>query len=317
MGTLSRLFCAAAAASLALAVHAQYPNRPLRIVMPFGPGGASDAVARVIAPALAARLGQPVLVENHPGAQGALAGQAAATAAADGYTLLYAVSATAALPIVTRTPYDMTRDFTPVSTLGTYDFGMFVSAKVPAANVSEFVAYAKAHRDSINYATLNLGEQYAAALFMQEAGLAMTQVPYRAWAQIVPDLISGQVQLTFGPLVNGLAMAKEGRLRVLATLGSERSAQTPAVPTMGEAGLTGVAFESMQMLFAPSKTPPEIVERLSQDVNAVLRDPEVRAQLEKLGLKPRGSTPQGMGKALADADKSWTSLSRAYRMGAE
>ena len=125
MKSLQRLFCLCVVASLAVAASAEYPNRPIRLVMPFGAGGASDAVARVLAPALAARLGQAVIVENHPGAQGAIAGQAVATAAPDGYTMLYAVTATAALPVVTRSTYDMNKSFTPISTIGTYEFGQW------------------------------------------------------------------------------------------------------------------------------------------------------------------------------------------------
>ena len=317
MRPLYGLSCLCLAASLGLAARADYPNRPIRLVMPFAAGGASDSVARVIAPELAARLGQPVVVENHPGAQGAVAGQAAATAAADGYTILYAVSATAALPVVTRTSYDMNRNFTPISTIGTFEFGMFVSAKVPATTVGEFVAYARAHPGTLNFATLNLGEHYAGSLFMSAARIDMVNVPYRSMAQLLPDMIDGQVHVNFGPLTNGMALAKDGRVRVLATLGAERSAQARDVPTLREAGLPDVAFESTQMLYAPAGTPPDIVERLSREVNAALAQPQVRAQLEKLAFTPRASTPEAMQRAQAEADKAWAQLARDYHLGSE
>jgi tripartite-type tricarboxylate transporter receptor subunit TctC len=314
---LHRLIFAFAFAWSCATGHAEYPDRPVRLVMPFAAGGASDAVARSIGPALAARLGQPVVIENHPGAQGALAGQMVATAPADGYTLLYAISATAALPVVTHTTYDMTKDFTPVSTLGTFEFGMFVSGKLPTHDVREFVAYAKAHPGALNYATLNLGEQYAAASFMEQAGIRMVHVPYRSMAQILPDIVSGQVHVNFGPLINGAALAKDGRVRVLATLSEERSAQAPDVPTLREAGLSRVSFESVQMLYAPAKTPKEIVEKLSREVNLVLDAPEVREQLRKVGLKPRGSTPEAMRRSQAAADETWARLARNYRLGVD
>ena len=315
MKPFHRFFYLCAMAVAASLARSGYPDHPIRLVIPFAAGGASDAVARIVAPELAARLGQPIVIENHPGAQGAIAGQAAAGAPPDGYTMLYAVSATAALPVATRTGYDMARDFTPVSTIGTFDFGMFVSAKVPAADTRAFVAYAKAHPGALNFATLNLGEHYAAASFMKAAGVDMVNVPYRSMAQIVPDIVSGQVHAYFGPLVNASVLARDGKVRVLATLGRARAAQAPDVPTMIEQGLPDVTFESVQMLYAPAGTPPAIVEKLSREVNAVLEEPRVRAQLEKLALKPQGSTPEAMREAQAAADKAWTAIARTYRLG--
>ncbi|NJD87879.1 MAG: tripartite tricarboxylate transporter substrate binding protein [Betaproteobacteria bacterium] len=317
MDPLTRILGLSAMTFLSFATLAQSPGRPLKIVMPFAAGGASDAVARVVAPALAARIGAPVVVENQPGAQGAIAGQAVAAAPADGHTILYAVSATAALPVVTRTPYDMARDFTPVSTMGTYEFGMFVSARLPVKTVREFVAYAKARPGTLNYATLNVGEQYAAARFMQATGIRMTRVPYRTLAQIVPDMAGGEVHVNFGPVVNGIAFAKDGRTHILATLGRARSALLPDVPTMGEAGFPEVEFESVQMLFVPSRTPPGVVERLSREVNAVLEEPGVRAKLEKLSLRVQGSSPAALHQAQLAADAAWSRLAQEYPLGGE
>ena len=317
MSRWSRALSLFAMVCLPLGALADYPSRPLRIVMPFAAGGASDAVARVVAPALAARLGMAVVVENRPGAQGAIAGQAVAAAPADGHTILYAVSATAALPLVTKTAYDMASDFAPVSTIGTYDFGMFASAKVPAKSIGEFVAYAKAHPGKLNFATLNVGEQYAAALFMHATGVSMMRVPYRSMAQILPDMLDGDVHVYFGPVVNGIALAKKGRTQVLATLGPGRSTLAPEVPTMGEAGFPDVVFESVQMLFVPARTPPEMVDRLSREVNAVLEEPDVRARLEKLSLKVRGSSPAALRQEQLAADAAWSRLAREYRLGVD
>jgi tripartite-type tricarboxylate transporter receptor subunit TctC len=316
MKSRQRALCLCAILSIVLAARADYPSRPIRIIMPFSPGGGSDAVARTLAPELEARLGQPVVLDPKPGAQGAIAGHAAAEAAPDGYTLLYAVSATAALPVVTPTAYDMTKNFTPVSTIGKFEFGMFVSAKVPVTTVPQFIAYAKAHPGAVNYATLNVGEEYAAALLMSAGKFDMVHVRYKSSAQFLPDMVNGQVHVNFGPLNNRTTIASDGRVRVLAMLSSERSEQAPDIPTMRELGLP-ITFESVQMLYAPAGTPREIVDRLSREVNAVLAKPEVRAKLEKLSLKPQGSTPEAMARVQAEADVTWSRLAKEYRLGGQ
>jgi tripartite-type tricarboxylate transporter receptor subunit TctC len=306
------LMVAWALAWLAAPARAEYPDRPLHLVLPFAPGGASDAVARILAPELSTRLGQPVIVENRPGAEGLIAGQAVAAAAPDGYTILYAVSATAALPIVSKTPFDMTRDFTPLCSIGTYDFGMFVSTALPVHSVREFVAYVKAHPGTVNFATLNVGEHLAATLFMRAAGIEMRKIPYRSMSQILPDLVGGQVQVNFGPLLNGKWLADAGRTRVLASLGRERSPSAPELPTMAEAGLPGVKFESVQMLFAPAKTPRDIVDRLAREVNAILAKPDIRARLEKLTLRVKGGTPEDLRREQVAANTVWARFAREH-----
>ena len=302
--------------AIALPAKAETPACPLRIVVPFAAGGPADSVVRIISAPLAERLGRPVVVENKTGADGVLAGQAVAAARPDGCTLLYAVSATAALPVVTRTTYDMTRDFTPVTTIGAYDFGMFVSTRVPAQSVAQFVSFAKANPGKVNFATLNLGEHHAVALFMRAAGIDMTKVPYRSMAQILPDMVAGQVHLYFGPLANA-GLARDGRVRLLAMLGAERSAMAPEVPTMSEAGLPEVTYESVQMLFAPAKTPREVVEKLSREVNAVLLDPESRARLEKLTLRVRGGSPDAMRKEQEAANVAWARFARENHLSTQ
>jgi len=317
MQLASRLVFALVIACGSSLSRAEYPDRPLRIVMPFAAGGASDAVVRIVAPELSSRLGQSVLVENHPGAQGGLAAQTVASAPADGYTLLYAVSATAALPLVTKTTYDMARDFMPVSTIGAFEFGLFVSATVPAKTVQEFVDYARRHPGKANYATLNLGEEFAAAAFMNATGIEMMKVPFTSGVQILTSMANDEVHANFGPLVNGMTFTKGGKARVLATLGAQRSAQAPEIPTMKEAGFPEVAFDSLQMLYIRAGTSPQIVERLSRQVNAALSRPEVREKLEKLSLRVRPSSPEEMRKTQAAASATWTMLANKYHLGAE
>lgn len=312
-----RFFAAMALAAWPAWGHSAYPDRPIRLVMPFAAGGASDAIARIVAPELAARLHQPVIVENHPGAQGALAAQTVVASPADGYALLYAVSATAAIPLVSRTTYDMARDFTPVSTIGSFEFAMFVSSTVPASSVADFIAYAKKADGKLNYAVLNLGEEFAAAAFMQAAGVQMVKVPFTSGAQILAAMASNDVHVNFGPLANGQTFTKSGRARALATLGSQRSAQAPQVPTMSEVGLPDVAFDSVQMLFVRAGTSADIVQRLSHDVNGALSAPEVRARLEKLSLRVNGSTPEELRKKQAAANAAWARLAEKYRLGSQ
>ncbi len=315
MKPIHRILGTAFMLAAALAARADYPSRPVRLVLPFGAGGAADVVARTIAPALEARLGQPIVIENRVGAEGLIAGQAVAAAPADGYTLLYAVSATAALPFVAKASYRAS-DFIPVTTIGTYDFCMMVSSTAPFTTLREFIAYAKANPGKLNYATLNVGEHFAAAQLMRAAGIEMTRVPYRSMAQILPDIVSGQVHVNFGPLSNGLAVAKGGHARVMAVLSAERSPLAPDVPTLRESGLGDVAFESVQMLLAPAGTSPEIVAKLSREVNAVLADPEVRARLEKISLRVKGSTPDELRRAQATANEAWTRFAADYHLSA-
>ena len=304
----------ALACSLALApalATAQYPVKPVRLIIPFAVGGPTDTVARTVGQALSKSLGQPVIVESKPGADGAIAAQTVASAPADGYTLLFAVSSMTAIPLLTKpAPFDLVADFTPVSLVGRFAFCMYLHPGVPATSVAEFVTYAKANPGKLNYATSNLGEHLAATQFMKATGIDMVRVPYKGAAQAMPDLIAGRVQVNFGPLSGGLPYVIDGRLRALAILLPQRISIAPNIPTMAEAGVQGVSVLSWQAIFAPAKTPKEIVNRLAREVNAVLQETEVRVQLDRQALYTEGSTPQALAATLQEDTRAWSQFIR-------
>ena len=292
------------------ATAADYPNRAIRVIVPFGSGGVTDAVARITARALEKSLGQPVVVENKPGADGAIAATLVKNAAPDGYTLFFATSSSLSTPLVSKAAgFDPIADFAPISTVGRFPYAMFVNTDVPATSVKEFVAYARAHPGTLNYGTVNVGEQLAAAQFVKASGVDMLRIPYKS--SPVTELLAGRIQIYFGPVGMGLSHAKDGKVRLLATLVPERTPLTPDVPTIAEAGVAGIsAGSSYQMFLAPARTPRDVVEKLSRAVNAAVADPEVRAQLEKASLVAEGMTPAQLTKLIAEANVTWTQFFR-------
>jgi len=302
-------------ASLVLAAGqaaAQYPAKPVRIIVPFLAGGPVDTTARVIQQALSRALGQPVIVENKPGADGAIAAQAVMSSPPDGYTLFFGGSSTmVSVPVLRKNPpFDPVADFTPISLIGRYAFCMFVHPDVPAKTVAEFVAHARANPDKLNFATSNLTEFMFAAQLMKSTGISMVRVPYKGAAQAIPDLIAGRVQLDFVPISAGLAHVKDGRLRLLATVLPQRVAVAPDVPTMAEAGIPGVTVSPWQGIFGPPKLPREIVERLARELNLILQSAEVRAQYDKQGFQPEPSTPEALTAMLRSDVQTWGQIVR-------
>jgi tripartite-type tricarboxylate transporter receptor subunit TctC len=311
----SLLFCLLLAS---VGASAQYPVRPIHLIVPFPAGGPSDNAARTLGHAMAKSMGQPVVVENRPGADGAIGPQAVASAAPDGYTLLYGVSSMVALPLLRKDPpFNPLKDFTPVSIIGRFAFCMYVNPDVPAKSVAEFIAYARANPDKLNYAASNNSEFMAAAHFMKAAGIRMVRVPYKGASQAMPDLIAGRVQVGFGPIAAGLPYVQEGRLRMLASFLPQRSALTPDVPTMAESGLAAVSVPSWQALFAPTKTPKEIVDRLSREVKLALRDPDVVAQFERQALRIEGSSPEALTAAIQEDLRTWAQFFRENAIAAD
>jgi tripartite-type tricarboxylate transporter receptor subunit TctC len=305
---MSLALCAILASAPAAA---QYPSKPVRIIVPFSAGGPTDGVARTIAQALTKSLGQPFVIENKPGADGAISAQLVASAPADGYTLLFASSSLVGLPFLVKpAPFDLRADFAPVTTIGRFAYCMYVHPAVPSRSVSEFVAYARANPGKLNLASNNMGEQMAATRFMNKTAIDMVRVPYKGAAQSIPDLVAGRVQVMFAPAALGLAHVKDGRLRMLAILDSQRSSAMPDVATMDESGITGVFAPAYQMILAPAKTPPEILERLSRETNRALKDPEVVAQLEGRFLAIEGMTPQAHGVLLQELTSMWVEFVR-------
>lgn len=278
-----------------LLTQAQYPAKPIRLVVQFPPGGTADVLARILAQNLTQSLGQPVIVDNRPGADGAIAAEAVMKGANDGYTLLLASnSAFSAVPAMRKNPpYDPVTNFTPISLVGRFVFFFFTRNGLPAKTLQEFVSYARANPGKINYATGNTTSIVATAQFKSLAGIDMQHVPYKGDAPATADLLGGQVDLLIGTAVPGMALAKEGKIHVLASLLSRRP--VPGVPSMVQAGFAEPSVISWTGLFGPAKLPREIVERLTREVNVILRRPEVKDLIERNAFEVEGSTPEELG----------------------
>ena len=287
--------CLVAYCALVVSVAAAqpYPSKPVRIIAPYPPGGIGDTVPRIFSGALAERLGQSVIIENKPGAEGTIGAQAAAKSAPDGYTLFLGAGGTmAALPALRKKPpYDPVSHFAPISQLGKIAFFLVVHPSLPAANLAELIGYARANPGKLNYATGNAFAHLVMAQLMASAKLDMVHVPYKGEAPANVDLVTGRVQLMFATATNTVPQVKEGKLRAVITLLDARSTLLPDVPTVVEAGMTGLSLANWFALFAPAGTPKEVVERLSRDINAVLLRRDVREQLDKQAFEAKGSTP--------------------------
>ncbi len=276
-------------ALLATAVHAQdFPNRPLRLIVPQGPGGGSDVGARIVAERLARALGQPIVVENRPGAGGVIGVDAAAKSAPDGYTMVLGSNTTMAanVSLYSKLPFDPVRDFAPLAITFAASFGIVVHPSVPVTNLKELVALAKARPGQLNFGSGTSSAQICAEMFKFAAGIDLAYVPYRGSPQALADLLSGQVQLICDPLATALPLVKSGKLRMLAVTSPRRSMFAPDMPTMAEAGVPNVEYTAWLGLFVPSATPREIRARLSSELMKVLRQPETADALAKAGLDP-------------------------------
>lgn len=289
---LLALALAFTAAVYAAPAAAQYPTKPVRIVVPFPAGGGADTITRIIAQPLAEALRQPVTVDNRPGADGAIAADTVTKSPADGYTLFMATSsAMSAVPAMRKQPpYDPTTGFTPITKIGTFSYFLFTHPSVPASNVAELIAYIRANPGKVNYAGPTTTGTMAAVQLAGFANLDMVRVPYKGEGAATIDLVSGRVQLMFATPTNALGPAKEGRLRVLATLLHERSPLAPQVPTMAEAGAPPLSIVPWAGLFGPAGLPKEIGARLHREVTAILGRSEVREQIARQAFEVQSST---------------------------
>lgn len=280
--------------------------------MPFPAGSGADTVARIVAQPLSEALGQPVLVDNRPGADGAIAAELAAKSAPDGYTLLSAGNTQMlGVPVLRKNPpYDPLIDFAPITSLVRFGFFLVVHPSVPAVTLADLIAHAKAHPGAVNYASGNVNGILAASQLKALGGIELVHVPYKGEPLAVPDLLNGRVHMMFGTGAITGPLVKEGKLRALATLLPARSALLPDVPTVAEAGMPQLSVLIWGGLFAPAKTPQPIVERLSREVNAILQQPAIRAQLERHGAEPAGSTPQEFGRFLRQQLLDWAKAAR-------
>jgi tripartite-type tricarboxylate transporter receptor subunit TctC len=291
---MTKILAAVAAALLAGAAGAQYPNKPIRLIVPFPPGGAAELGARIYAQPLGQALGQPVVIETKPGADGAIAAEAAMKAAPDGYTLFYATNtAFSWVPAVRKNPpYDPLADFTPVSLVGEFGFFIFSHPSVPATNLAELLAYIRANPGKLNYGSGNSTSMLATAQLVQQEKLDVVHIPYKGDGPLSVDLLGGRVHFAIATPGTAAPQVREGKLRVLATLLPSRSLLLPEAPTLAEAGLRQLSITPWGGVFGPANMPKEVVSRVARELGVVLKRPDVREAFQKLAFEPRSSTPE-------------------------
>ena len=284
---------------------AKFPTKLVTLVVPFTATSGSDIIARILAPKLSARWGQPVIVENKPGASGNIGAHRVATAAPDGYTLLMAINSFTMTPAIYKNmPFDAATDFAPVAKLAEAGYTLAVNPAVPAKDMTSLMAYIKKSGGKINYATPGNGtpQHLAMEMFKLQYGLDVLHVPYKGIQGAVTDLLGGEVQMMFSTVHSMRSFAQAGKVRMLAVTGATRNPLAPDVPTFREQGIKVMDnVDAWYAVMAPARTPPELLERLNKDFVEVMNMPDVKAQLEKLGLSVHTSTPAQMS-ALVKSD---------------
>jgi tripartite-type tricarboxylate transporter receptor subunit TctC len=307
------LLCALAYAGLAVGMPATanaqtYPDKPIKLIVPYPPGGPVDAMARFVAQPLSVRLGQSVVVDNRPGAGGTLAARAAASAEPDGYTLLLGSSGSLAIApaLYANLDYNPFKSFAPIATVSSLPNLMVVTPEIPARTVPEFIAYAKAHPGKLNYgASLATPPHLLSALFAAEAGIDVVYIPYKGSAPSVTDLLGGRTQWTVDGLTILYPLVKQGKLRALAIATSQHWPELPDVPTLVECGFPDFTLEAWTGVVAPAGTPAPIIDKLNAAINADLRTPELEAGLHALGAVLKTGSPQDFAAFLADQVPRW------------
>ena len=304
---MKRFVAALALGTLCAGAQAQYPNKPIRLIVPFPPGGAAELGARIFAQPLSQALGQPVVIETKPGADGAIAADATMKAAPDGYTLFYATNtAFSWVPAVRKNPpYDPVADFTPVSMVGIFGFFVFSHPSVPANNMAELFAHIRANPGKLNYASGNSTAMLSTAQLVLREKLDVVHIPYKGDGPLSIDLLGGRVQFAIATPGAAAPQVKEGKLRVLATLLPNRSPLLPQAPTMAESGLAGLSITPWGGVFGPKGMPRDVTDRLSRELIALLKRPEVREAFGILAFEPRGSTPEELAAFTKEQLEVW------------
>ncbi len=316
---LKRIVTFAISLVLVVAAHAAFPDRPVRLVVGFAPGG-SDISARMVAQKLSELWGQPVVVDNRPGAAGNIGADFVAKAAPDGYTILLLVNSNTINTTVYRNlSWDLLRDFAPIGRYATSPMVVVVNDKLPVKTFAEFVAYAKAHRGKVNYGSAGTGTapHLAGELFALRAGIDMTHVPYKGSAPSVMALVADEVQVSFGAMSAFDAMVQQGRLRPLAVTTATRYARLPDVPTVAESGIPGFDIDIWYGLLAPAKTPPAIVKKLSDDLARVMADPDLVSKMRERGLEPGYLDSQKTGELLKQDVARWREVITKLKLSLE
>jgi tripartite-type tricarboxylate transporter receptor subunit TctC len=316
----SRLFASVLAFALSMlaapgAAANGYPEHPIRLIVPFAAGGGADNLARAIMPRVEAQLGQPIVIDNRPGAGGNLGAEMVARASPDGYTLLYGTNGTHSInaSLYGSLRFDPVKDFAPVSRMTSIAAMLIVDPKLPVNSVAELIRYAKDHPGKVNFASAGNGttSHLAGELFKTMAGIDLVHVPYRGGALAMTDLIGGQVQMMIEVMANAYPMARSGRVRALAVSTAQRFAGAPEYPTIAESGLPGFEASAWDGILAPAGTPRPIVDRLNTAIHEALRDPALVQALRGLGAQPVPNTPEEFAQYIASSTEKWATVVRA------
>jgi len=316
---LGRAACVAAAVAgttaFAAAPAPDYPKRPIRMIVAFAPGGGTDITARIAAQAITEALGQTVVVDNRPGSGGTIGTEMAARAPADGHTLITSGTGAHAInpALYAKIPYDSVKDFAPVSLVASTPYLMVVTNALPVKTVQEFIAHARAKPGAVNMASSGSGgmPHLAGELFKLMTGVQMLHVPYKGTGAVFPDLIAGQVHVTFGDLIAAFPHAKGGRLRPLGITSPKRVASLPDVPTIAESGVAGYEAVGWFGVFAPAGTPRPIVDLLQKSIASYLARPDARDRIAALGADVVASTPDAFGRVLRADIERWARVVKA------
>jgi tripartite-type tricarboxylate transporter receptor subunit TctC len=310
----SSLLACAAGAHAASA----YPDRPVRMIVPFTPGGGTDLVARMIAQKLGENLGQPVVVDNRPAVDGVVGTEIAARSQPDGYTLLQ-VSTSHAINVALgrKLPYDTLKDFSPIAHTANQQLILVVNPTLPVRTVKELIALGRAKPDALNYGSSSNATALPTELFKAMTGIQAQHIPYKGSPPMLADLIAGQIQMSIAAAISAIPQVKAGKLRVLAIGDSRRSSEMPDLPTIAEAGVPGYQATIWSGLLAPAGTPAPIIERLNREVVKAVRAPDFRAKLLELGAESVGSTAAEWGAFLRNEIDKWQKIAKRAGMRAE
>ncbi|MEJ8812228.1 tripartite tricarboxylate transporter substrate binding protein [Variovorax ureilyticus] len=308
-----RSFVAFAALAIVAGAQAQPSSKPIRLVVPFGPGGVADLTARTVAQKMSESMGQPIVIDNKPGAGGVVASDTVAKAPADGLTMLLMSNGNAvSVGLFNKLPFDTIKDFAPVSMLGYFDMAVVTAANSRFKTMQDLLAYAKANPGKVNIGTINTGstQHLAAELLKRSTGIDVQVIPFNGSPALITALRGGQVDAGVEILAPILGQLDGKALRALATMGAKRSFALPDTPTVAESGVAGFNVASWNALAVPAKTPPDIVARLNKEANKALASPEVKQRLRTLGVEAAGSTPEQQAKVLKDEIKRWSDVIR-------
>jgi len=317
---ISTLLGLALASPLVALADATYPDKPLKFVVPYPPGGGTDVVARIVQQRLQAALGQPIVIENKGGAGGSLGTDIVAKSAPDGYTVLFTLSSHTINPaIFPKLPFDTIKDFEPVGLVASLPQLLASNMAVPVRSVADVVAQAKAAPDKFSFASVGNGSpgHLAGELMVLRTGAPMAHIPYRGGGPAVTDVIGGQVPLLWVSIPAAAAQVKAGKLRALAVSTTKRSPAFPDVPTMQEAGVADFEVDSWYAMLVPAKTPRPIIDRLNKALNTVLAEPAIRAQLIDQGADAVGGTPEALAKVIAAEVPKWIKLAKDANIKAD